>query len=739
MSNDRSAEPGSPEPGWRHVVRWMLALGAGAAFYAWGGRSVVDGAVVAWYVAETMAQLYAPQRAVLAVYLLPRAVGTAAGLAIAALWAPGWVRPIPLTYLVVVALEGAAQVALRWTRPALLSQARAALRCDRPRLQGGAAPGPVVGRVFAAWAFVLLAIPTLYAHGLRDVAADARTYATQFEALGLHDLILDMGGDLLLDAARGQGGEARRAVALLSEEDARLGAQIALPKAWVTAFLERTARVTLTWVQEGAGEGVPPIAIPVADLQRHVSEAVSALSDRAIARLPRCEAQLARGALCRPEGWSVAAHTATFKPQALAAVDAAFELIPAELDLSTAVTMSPRTFAGPLEALARAGAVVERVDRALFWARVGCLLATLAVLYASADSALAVLRWGGGALLVAGGGLWIASWSTAVLGVRSVPVYAATRALSDLDSEGVALLARALSATLGAVHRRISLLAVLAAACGALLALAGSALQPTARGGPNPGQQRQRWEGARAGRTLVIALALGALLSDGYLWLGERTSDRATAAYRAGDLAAARAGYRVVEWAYPLAVRPYVERARQALGACERYSRAAEARAAGDYERAADLYASVLVGEPPIAVRTLVEGEWVASLTAWASALRAEGDLERALDRYRTVRDGARAREASTEAQRQMAELYLVWGDALQAEGDYRAAAATYARVRDEVAQPRAWLAAEERQVDAFCAWASALRQEDDAVQAAQVCQALREAFPNASACPACE
>ena len=710
------------------LLCWTLAIVAGIAAYVVFNAPVAP-VVIAWYALESLTVVLhnrAPRRAAILAYAIPRAVGTAVALAVSALARLPWDQTIALAYVVLLVLEGLYCLLLRVHGGELAANHESQAPPGHP-----GARVPVwremvsgAGRVALAWLFVVILPLTLYAHGARQVVFDGRFYLDQVERLGLYEQALDPVGQLLVDAARGQGRDVRRAIALLSPDDVRLAAQLAMPQEWTVAFAEQVMGATLAWLEAGQGRSVPPITVPVGDVERHLEDAISVLFDQHAAVLPVCASGTPAGAsfACRPPEMSPAAYAAIVKPAVMAIVDESFGLIPGELDLSAVVTMSPRTFSKPLTFLAQVRRWVQLGDRLLIRAGIACLLALALLWLFCAVTIQRPLLWVGTALWVAGAGAWTASWTLSVLGATSIPMRLASRVLADPTHPVAVLGVRMLGGLARAVHARISRVELLIAGVGLLVAVVRLAI---------PGGIRRRtWLGAA--RVAVVAMALGALLWAQYLALGQRTSDRAGKAHRAGEVVEALSLYRALDRAYPFAVGDLMW---QGLQECERYQAAVAAYEAADYASAVRQFEALLVGNPVIAVREPAESTLVASLTAWAASLRQAGERERALDRYRYVRDAFRERDV----QQRIAELYLDWGDALLAQGDYSGGIATYGRITYDVSHPRLWRDADEQRIGAYCAWQRSLRFAGDIEGAQRVCAELLAVYPAATEeCGAC-
>jgi len=713
--------PGGPGAS-AYAACGALGLAAGVGSYAAAIRSPTAVLVVVWYTAESLLLLSRPLyppwrqgllRAALLRAALARLLGTVIALSVAYLLASGWTERIALGYLILIALEG-----VYWAVRHLAGRnASSTVSADNaPHEQERAGRQLLGGRIAAAALTVLLLVGTLYAHGLYAVALDARAYADAFEPVGLYEKLLDAAAGLLAGAARDQGPQVRRAVDLLSAEELDGAARAVLPEDWTVAVVEQALGSTFSWLAEGTPSRVPPVTIPVGDLQHHLRLAVSHLFDQVAPRLPTCAEGMSSEALCRPDDTSVVAFVGIHKPDALAMVDEAFTLLPAEVDLATAVAMSPRTFREPLAVLAQVGDVLTAADHALLGLGWVALSAYLLLLALSARSPREALLWSGIVLLGAGAGGWLLSWSTAASGTRSLLVRAIARALSGGQGE-VPFLRPLLATALRAVHGRVWPVELVGGVAGGLVILAGIALPSS----------RRRWQLVSALRLAVAAVAALSLLWAGYLRLGERAYERAYAFYRKGETSSALSRYRVLLRAYPLGVRrPFVGRAERDARACARAVEGADALRAGAYDRAASVYEALLVGNLPVTVRDAARQGLLVALLEGAGEQQAGGAYEGALDRLRLANEALGSRVVYEP----MAELYLAWGDALLAGSDYGAAVATYNRMRYDVASARYWQAAEERGANAYCAWQAALRDAGDEARAVRVCDLFAEALP---------
>lgn len=576
-------------------------------------------------------------------------------------------------------------------------------------------------------ALSVLAIGTfalvLLGYSVRQTVFDARTYAVLLSHSTLYEQALTPVSEWARDMLRSQGGDARRAASMLSDEDLRTGVALVLPREWSAALVEQAMDKTLAWLDGESTRQVPALSVPVGDLQRHLQDAVSVLADAQMAELPLCSAQMARNAFCRMPDVSPVAHVAIYKPQVLARVDETFALVPPELDLSTAVSMSPRTFREPLEMLDQGRSFVQRVDRVLLWMAAICLLSWVGLWCASVVTAQRPGMWMAGVLAAAGLSAWIVSWGHSVL-----PSERLFAALLLRGQEGAALAEDLLASLLGVlirqVHVRVSLIELAVLVAGGLLAL-GCWLVTTR-------QRRALW--LRLLGPVVVIPALGVLVWGQALTLGERSYERAYQAHREGDVETALATYRRLDRLYPFAVADWIPRLWRGRSECERYQQAVALYEQGDYAGAAEAFEALLVGIPAVAVRKAAEPIYTDALYAWADELAQAGETERALDRYRTVLDVLRDREV----QQRIAALHVEQGDALLSVRDYLGAVETYGRIYYDATHPRMWATADARRTEAYCAWASTLARGGQPEEAVSVCEELRRQYPGAI-CTACE
>lgn len=721
------------------LFRGLLAVAAGAVVYLWATPSFIAAIVVAWYVWESIPVYAAALRRRQGAWACaaPRAVGTVAALGLAYLVFFPWEQVIALAYPLFLILEGLYRLLLRRVCPAVHDQARwtvAATRgppgTERSLLWRG------IPSLLCASLLVTVLPPTITFYGLRQVALDVRFYVAGFEKWEVYDPIARLAGDVAIDAAadamRKPSSQVWRVLQTLTEEDKAIAARTLLPAPWTGAVVEQALDATLSWLQrpyraKDVRQRVPSISLPVHDVKRHLQETISVLLDRHVAALPACASGTSSSTSCRPADMSAVAYTATHKPEALAAVDEAFALVPAELDLSTAVTLFPRAFQRPLTLLDQVRGGVRGVDRVLGWIGAGCLLAWVCLWLFSSVSLRAALCWTGMTLLVVAGRAWLYSWAV-LTWPRALAGSSLLEGLPNGLPDGLAdLPIQALSDLTHSVHALLWPWVLAMAGTGLLVAVV-ACIWPAARS--------PRAAESRSARVLVVVLAVGFLLWRVYLDAGHKLYNRAYTAHRQGDVARAMAGYRKVEQWYPFAVDPFIERARQGMRECRRYQAAEAAYRAGAYESAVQAYEALLVGNPTMALRNAAQAHLVDALYRWAESMRQAGAYERALERYRFLRDGLEDRDV----QPAIADLYTAWGEALRQKGDYGAAIAAYRRIAYDVFSPRLWADADGQIANAYCEWSRALRTGGHDEQADHVCEEFGKTLSPAEvrSCAAC-
>lgn len=719
----------------------LLAAGLGAAFYfllvpSWVAAVVVGGAV--WESARLCRACWRQREARWAT-LVPRLVGAVLALAIAWLVIAPWDRVVVLAYLLLLLFEAGYRLVLRRVRPDRFHAAEQAVEPDG-NLTGAEA---AAWRRLLAWScaalLVLLAPLALYAAGTRQVAADSRFYAAGFERWGAYDALVDLVAAEAPDLVRGrQDPLLRDAVRQLDEPGRREVGQVLLPRPWTAAVFEQVVVAVLHWLQAEETQRVPAVTVSVEDVVRHAKEALSVALDRHIAAMPVCPEGLAASS-CRPQGTSVIAYTAVHKPERLASLDDTFALIPAEVDLSTAVALSPGTFVKPLAALAQARQARQTFDRLLRWAGVACLVLALGAFgLVRGRSALAQA---GAILFVIAGRAWVLglTWSTLPETIRRQAGETLNRPpWGDLLDRLLLDLAKTTNRLVwpwmvGLLAIGLALLAVgifMGSSCKTRFLVYPKVTRQTSR--LLTGFIREPLLCRRPMCVSIVILAVLFLAGSLYLDAGRAWYGRAYAAHRQGEVAQAAAGYGRIVRFYPVAVDEFVVSARIKLAECQAYQRAEAAYESGDVASAVRLYEALLARTPAIALQDRAQARLTESRYAWAAALWQEGEYERALDQYHAIQDRT--------VLQPLADAYLTWGDTLQREGDYRAAIATYRRLTFDVVNARVWAQVDERAQLAYCEWAGVLRTAGDAGQAGVVCAELLDAFSVKAVdlCPAC-
>ncbi len=703
------------------LLRLLVALSVGAASL-WL-LSPIAAVVMGWYSFESLGYLMAlrlrghERRAVLVVYLGPRVVSTLVALAVA-----GLTRSLPVAYMSLLALEGAYRLALRWRARELAITAQKALTGDRERAEPRfTLLRSIVGACVAVLLVALMLVAFL-GYAVREVLLAPHFYLNLVGNEQVYNDLVGVVGEMAVKIARSRGPEERRAVALLSEQDVEQAAQLLMPREWTVAVLDRVLVATVAWLRADDEQHVPSFSLPIRDLWRHARDATSLLLDRHMAGLPTCTPDMPDDAYCRPEEMSVVAYVATYKPANLARVDDIFALLPAEVDLATAVTLAPRQLGSLVDMLGKARQRVHAADRVLRWAGIGCLVAWAVLSLVVAYSLRAAARWVGVSLLVAGGLTWVMGWVLVAVVPRLVVGQCESRLLGELP---MALTSVALVTFAERVRELIVLPALVVSGVGLTL-IAVSWLFPSAA--------------ARAGEhvacAMVVAVTVGSVLWGLYLDVGSKWYAQARRDASRGNLESACRGYRRLTVWYPFYVGDFVAGARYRSRECRRYREAEAAYLGGRCATAARGYEALLVGDVPFAMRRVAEEHLRDSLYRWAASLEKAGERERALDRYRFIRDEF----DDSRVEDEIATLYYRWGEELEAKGDYEAAVATYRRVAADVVDYRLWRKADERAVAAYCAWANALLADGQGARAAQVCADLHSAFPRAdlSSCGGC-
>jgi tetratricopeptide (TPR) repeat protein len=729
-----------------YLIRLILGIGAGAATYVWITPSPIAILVAAWYIFVTVGWLLAlttPNRQDVAlIYVLPRGICTAIALTVSYRMRLPWDRVITFSFVATAILEGAAHLLLRLIRPAASDRARRTVEVasrpphDGPHRMGA---GRIALTATGALLFVLAFSPTAYVFIARQVAFDTRFYLASLHTSGLYDQLVQLASDTALDAARGSGPGARQVTGALSEKDVRTAERLILPGPWTLSWLDRSIDATLSWLETEDGRSVPPISLPIEDLQRHIVDAASILMDQYVPELPLCTPDMPPRAYCRPQGMGVAAYEATFKPENLAIIDKVFTLIPAELDLSTAVTMFPDPFRKPLAYLPGARRAVHTLDRGLPIAGITCLALFILTWFLAAHTLPSALRWTGATLVVAGLGAWAIGQITSTFALQAAARWT-DDLLTRLPPAGMDAALRFAQEYLNTAQARLLPWAGVLAGLGLLVALVGFLV-------PQADRRARRLTRHQAVGVVLLAMAAGSLLWALYLEAGESAYNRAAQADRRGQPADACALYGQIERYYPLHVGRFVRSAYRGWRACQRYLDAESAYRSGDYERAVALYEAFLLGNPAIALRNEAQAHLLDALLQWGRALEDAGERERALDRYRFIRDSALHRGGYRTAgapevriDEVIAGLYLAWGDELLEDDDPQAALATYRRTLHDAADPSLWDKAEDRIMDAYCAWATQLREQGQPDRAAGVCVEFSLEFPSTdpARCPEC-
>jgi tetratricopeptide (TPR) repeat protein len=693
---------------------------------------VVAAIVIAWYVIETIRWLIAalrpPNSEVVLAHLLPRLVCTSLSLAATYLLGLPWPQIVLISFVATILLEALARQALRLFAGNVVRRAKTRVTppgTDRQtRLRGGRA----LLAAIAALLSVLSLSLTVWVYVARETLFDARTWTRALHNSDLYPALIRYASDTAQETARRRRGDARQVAALLTADDIRLAEQLVFPEPWTTTWLQGTTDATLAWLQTTTNQRVPPISIPIADIERHVKDAASVLLDQRLATLPLCTPDMSPDAYCRPPDMSVAAYRATYKPQSMAIAEGILDQIPAELDLSTAVALYGQPFRKPLGYLDRARSAVQALDRGLTLAGL-LVLATLTLLWMLCSvTRKSRLRWIGATLLAVALCTWTTSYAAlALLPPRLVP-------------EGTAGLPVGLSVSLQSfvrtmlvtVHNQIRIAAIVLAGLGLLLLWL-----------PLLAPHREAWT-RRTTVQQTVRLGVSLLATVSVLWIayaraGARLYAQASQMHRDGDVARANTLYRQIDRFYPFRVPgkagAFVERARQDQHESQLYLDAESAYRAGEGQTAVQHYEAFWLTQPALKLRDSAQAHLVEALLQWARAHEAAGELERALDRYRFVRDEGLARDQQLDGQpirihQAIAELYLDWGRELLEQQDPEAALATYRRALDDSSDPRMWSLAEERMVDAYCTWSTELRQAGQEDRAAGVCIALGTEFP---------
>lgn len=760
MTQPTQLDPIHPRGFMLCLLPWILGIAAGAAFLVAGAAPaettsaaasalaparLAAAITLAWYVFTSarwlIAALRPPNREVVQVYLLPRLVGTALGLAIAYLLNAPWTERILILGLATITLEELARLGLRRHAQPTIHRADAYVAPPSTRRETRMGVGRAILTGITALLFVLAFSFTSWVYLARETVLDAQVWTDNLHTSGLLSALIYTAGDAAQDAAREQRGNARQVAELLTENDVRLAEQWTLPEPWTTTWLQESLAATLAWMQTASTQRVPPISLPVSDVERHVKDAASLLLDRHLATLPTCTPAMGANAYCRPEWMSIDTFAATYKPQNMAIADEVLDLVPDELDLSTAVALYGRPFREPLNVLDRARSALQTLNQGLAWAGTFCLALLALLWWLSSVTWNSRLRWLGAVLLATA----LIAWTTSYAALSLLPDRLAAPANWELPSSLSITVQEFVRTMLDTVHSRSTVGALVMAGLGLLL-LWTPLLAP----------HREAWTrpANAAARTGVILLALTSILWTLYARAGEQLYTRASQLYRDQDVAAAHTLYCQIDRLYPFRVTGYtgagqagatfVDRARRDRYASRLYLDAQAAYEAGEWKTAVQHDEALLLTQPALALRDSVQARLAQALVQWARSFKATGQYERALDRYRFVRDEGLGRGRQLEGQpirihHWIGTLYLEWGDELVSQ-DPEAALATYRRALLDTDDPGVWALAEERMVDAYCTWSRQLYEAGDGRRAAAICIELEAEFPALASgpCAAC-
>jgi len=771
MTEPAPTDPAQPRGILLCLLPWMLGLGTGAAFLATQASSVATIAlmvksltvptnaagptafadttiaagaaiVLAWYTGEStrwlIAALRPPNREIAVVYLLPRTISTPLGLAAAHLLNLSRSESILVAFVAVIALESLARLGMRRFAPSTVRRANACVEIPHGERKTRMGLARAIGSAVAALLFALVFSLTSWAWVVRETLFDPRALTHSLYNSGFYPALVAYAGDAALDAARQQRGDARWVAELLTEDDLRLIKEWGLPEPWTTAWLQESLAAALTWVEAPGSQRVPPISIPLSDIERHAKDAASLLLDRHLAAIPACTPDTAPGVYCRPPDMSVQAYIATYKPPNMGIADEILDRVPAELDLSTAIALFGGPLREPLKNLDRVRTAIWTLNWRLALSGLLCLVPLASLWLLCSVTHKSRLRWIGAALLMAALGVWAASYAALSL----LPQRLSTPENAALPVQLSVPLRDLIFVVLAAVHARISTWAVVSAAV-ALLLIWVPLLAPHTEAWARPVPP------AHTVRTGVVILAILASLWILYTRGGARLYAQASQLYHDMDVAKANTLYRQIDRLYPfrvasLAGDSIVERARRDQYKTQLYLDAQAAYDAAEWQTAAQHYEALLLTQPTLKLRDSAEAHLAEALVRWARLLEADGQRERALDRYRYLRDEGlgRGRQLDGEPIRThwlIGTLYLDWGDE-QLSQDPEAALATYRRALSDTDDPGVWMLAEERMVGAYCAWNTQLRQAGDESRAARVCTELGIEFPALASdpCAAC-
>jgi tetratricopeptide (TPR) repeat protein len=698
----------------------------------WLVPSPIAALVAFWYVQETGAlivrALGTHRRAVIVAYLAPRAVGSAISFLVAYYVFFPWQEVLALSYVCLLAIEFAYRLILERVAPDLLNAARDPSSAVVSFFNPAWLRRTQTWRSWLAASVVLLSAfviaLTIYAQSAYGVVTDVDFYLGQYTALSLYRQYERSVGQEILDLARAQGADARRAVGLMSDTDATWVARLVLPEAWTAVMVEKVLDATLSWLQDADPSAVPPVTVPVDDVQRHTQEAMSVLYDRYASQLPLCSSDRAKKGSCRPPDLSQTAYLALYKPRAMARSSDVFTLIPAELDLATAVTLFPGTFD---EVLGTARVARDGLMAWQRWLGRGVLLSILLFCTSmmigvwSLDRALGR---GGAALALAGiETLWL-GWLVWRVGLPLLRSSRVGGLFDGLSSDNGRILRAVLNA---AARDTLSILFPWALALVVLGMLLLGASRVMARRGLAL-YRTQAW------RAWVVLAALYVLGSGRYRIIVQRQYEQALADHRSGEAEAALVRYRRIERLFPFVDHELSMVIGRNRRECERYQVALSSYQRGEYERAIGQFEAVLVGDPVLALRDAATGAIEEALYTLADRHRADGSYERALDHYRTLSAISRDRRV----QQAMADLYFDWGRAMAAHGDLIAAIATLGRSYYDLSSPRLWRMADQHAVRIYCDWVSGSSAGSE-WDTADPCQTFLFAYPGAlKDCPDC-
>jgi hypothetical protein len=675
-----------------------------------------------------LAAVRPPNREVTLVYLAPRLACTLVCLVATYLLGLPWPQIVLVSFLATLLLETLIRLGLRALAPDLVLAARERLAPLRAGPAKRVGPIRTILAALAALLFVLCFAPTAYLYLARETLFDARIWVQNVHASGLYDAGIRYASATAQASARRQRGDARQIADLLTEDDLRLAESWALPAPWTTAWLRESLDATLNWMQSTSDQRVPPISVPVSDIERHAKDAASLLIDQYAQTLPLCTPDTPAREYCRPPEMSVDAFRATYKPENMAIADEILEIVPDELDLSTAVALFGQPFQNPLAELNRVRSAIQEWELLLPLAGALCL-GLLALLWLLGSVRLRdLLLWIGGALLLAAMLAWAIGYAApSLLPQRVVPVESqALPAQLSVPLQGF------VRSMLGTVYNRVLIFSLVTAGAGLLLVW----LPLLAPHKELWTRRRSAYQALRAG---LLVLALASVLWIAYGWVGARLYAQASQAHRAGDAAQANAVYRQIVRLYPFRFPGpgggFVARARSDQHECQLYLDAKAAYQAAEWQTAVQRYEAFWLTQPALKLRDSAEIHLLEALLRWAQELEAAGQRERALDRYRFVRDQQLGRGRQIDGQpvrvhRVIGSLYLQWGDELLNQQDYQAARATYRRALAETDDPGTWDRAEERLAETYCAWSAQLRQAGQVDRAEGICIEFENEFP---------